>query len=792
MARSTKQKSLVIVESPAKAKTINRYLGSAYTVKASMGHVRDLPPRRMGVDIEHGFEPTYETVRGRKDLVATLKSAAQKAAAVYFATDLDREGEAIAWHLAEALHVPQDRAYRVIFNEITKAAVQKAFQEPGEIDMNKVNAQQARRILDRIVGYMLSPLLWKKVTKGLSAGRVQSVAVRLVVEREKEIRAFVPRDYWTIKAHLCPTEKGECFHAILRAFDGQELHVSGDTIKEAEQSREPDKLRIIATEDEARRIVGVLRGEQFIVTSVTKKETTSHPSPPFITSTLQQRASSLLRFSTRKTMSVAQELYEGIDIGEEGPVGLITYMRTDSCRIAEQAIQECRDLIPREFGPQYLPDEPVRYRPAKDAQAAHEGIRCTSVLRRPEDVRRYLTQDQFDLYELIWKRTVACQMKPAVFRITSADISAGKGTFVANGREVLFDGHTVLSGLQLGADEQILPELEEGKPLVLKELVPEQHTTQPPPRFTEASLVRDLERNGIGRPSTYAPIISTIQERGYVRQMKRKFHATELGILVTDKLVKHFPDLLNVEFTSRMEGDLDHIEDKGEDWRKILEGFYGKFSADLDRAKTEMASEKEDAEMAEQKCEKCGKPMVVRWSKRGKFLGCSGYPDCDFTLSLDEEGAPAEPETTDAKCPKCESPMVVRQSRRGKFLGCSKYPDCKGTRPIDGGDPKPPPQQTDIKCEKCGKPMVIRVSRRGPFLGCSAFPRCRNAKPLPEDMKKEGGQETQTPRKKPEVTDVECSECGAPMVIRDGRRGRFLGCSKYPKCKHTQPLPASE
>ncbi|NOZ22991.1 MAG: type I DNA topoisomerase [Planctomycetes bacterium] len=794
MAKNAKQKSLVIVESPAKAKTINRYLGPAYTVMASMGHVRDLPQRRMGVDIEKGFDPTYETVRGRAKLVSSLKKAAKQAAAVYFATDLDREGEAIAWHLAEALGVPGDKAYRVVFNEITKAAIQQAFQDPGEIDMNKVNAQQARRILDRIVGYMLSPLLWKKITKGLSAGRVQSVAVRLVVEREKEIQAFVPKDYWTIKAHLCSAEGEECFHALLRAFDGRDLHVAGDTIKEAEKSDGPDKLRIIATEEEAKAILAALQKEPFIVTGVEKKETKSTPAPPFITSTLQQRASSLLRFSARKTMSVAQQLYEGIDIGEEGPVGLITYMRTDSCRIAEQAIQECRDLIPKEFGEQYLSDEAVHYRPAKDAQAAHEGVRCTSVFRKPEDVRRHLTQDQFGLYELIWKRTVACQMKPALFRITHADITAGKGAFVANGREVLFDGHTVLSGLQLGKDEQILPELEQGKALKLEELLPEQHTTQPPPRFTEASLVRDLERNGIGRPSTYAPIISTIQERGYVRQEKRKFHATDLGILVTDKLVKHFPDILNVEFTSKMEEELDDVEEKGVEWRTVLAEFYEKFNTRLERAKEEMSSEKEGAELADQKCEKCGKPMVVRWSKRGKFLGCSGYPDCEFTLSLDPEGDVVEPETTDAKCPTCESPMVVRHSRRGKFLGCSKYPECKGTRPIDGGDPKPPPEPTDIPCEKCGKPMVIRMSRRGKFLGCSAFPRCRNAKPLPDEMKAKEDKEGKKspPKKKPELTDVKCSECGAPMVVRSGPRGKFLGCSTYPKCKNTQSLQESD
>ena len=781
----------MIVESPAKAKTINKYLGPKFTVKASMGHVRDLPKSRIGVDIEDGFKPSYRTIQGRKKVIDALKKAAKGAGDVYFATDLDREGEAIAWHLAEALKVPESKSHRVIFNEITKSAIQKAFETPGHVDMNKVNAQQARRVLDRIVGYMLSPLLWKKITKGLSAGRVQSVAVRLVVEREKEIQAFNSVDYWTIRALLKKDEAGEPFHATLQLYDTKNLHTAGDTIKAAQESTEPDARRLIASQEDADAIVEELRNATYTVSDVQKKETKSNPSPPFITSTMQQRASSLLNFSTRKTMTVAQQLYEGIDIGDEGAVGLITYMRTDSCRMAEQAITECRDVAQQEFGAEYVAEKPVHYRSARGAQAAHECVRPTSLARKPSDVRTFLTKDQFRLYEIIWKRTVASQMKPAIFRITNAEIAAGKGRFVANGREVLFDGHTILSGLQLGKDDQILPELDQGQDLLLHELQSAQRATQPPPRFTEAGLVRELERNGIGRPSTYAPIISTIQQRGYVEQEKRKFHATDLGILVTDKLVKHFPDILNVEFTSEMEKELDEIEEKGTEWTAVLEEFYAKFNADLERAKEEMVSEKDGAEMSDLKCEKCGKPMMVRWSKRGQFLGCSGYPDCNFTLALGDDGSVSEPETTDAKCPKCEAPMVVRASRRGKFLGCSKYPDCDGIRPIDGGDPKPPPEKTDIACDKCGAPMVVRTSRRGKFLGCSAFPKCRNTKALPEDLAKKLGTEAPPPEK-PQVTDIPCEQCGAPMVIRTSRRGKFLGCSKYPKCRHTQNLTENE
>ncbi len=804
-----KVKCLVVVESPAKAKTINKYLGSDYDVKASLGHVRDLPKTRMGLKMDNGFQPVYRIMKEREAVVKELKAAAKKADKVYFATDLDREGEAIAWHLCFAMDVPMESAYRVIFNEITRSAIRDAFSQPGRIDLNKVNAQQARRILDRFVGYELSPLLWKKIAGKLSAGRVQSVALRLVVDREKEIAAFKSQEYWTIQAEL-ETRKKERFLAELVRYDGKRLVKPPSGEKAAEETEDGDetngqeaqapadaKAFWVANEAEANRIVEALTRSPYAVGKVEAKERASYPPPPFTTSALQQQASVRLRFRSSITMRVAQQLYEGIEMGSEGSVALITYMRTDSVRVSDQAISQCREVIASKFGEKFVPEKPSFFKSRESAQGAHEAIRPTEVSRTPEDVKSHLTEDQYKLYTLIWKRFVASQMAPAKYLDTKVEIEAGPGVFLAKGCRMLFEGHTVLTG---HGDDKLLPPLETNQPLDLIKLNPEQKFTQPPPRYTEATLIKTLEREGIGRPSTYAPIISTIQQRGYVKVLQRVFHPTELGTLVTDKLVKHFPDIMDVRFTAHMEQELDRIEGEGEDWQKVLREFYEPFQADLQKAKDEMTSEKGEAKDSDVVCKQCGKPMVERWSKSGKFLGCSGYPECKFTMSLDENGAPAEPKETDIKCEKCGKPMVIRRSKRGPFLGCSGYPECRNARPLpkEGETPAPSPEgaaapapddavqppsapaapEVKQNCDLCGKPMVMRWSKRGPFLGCSGFPACRNIKPVSEG---------QAPPKPAAESGEKCEKCGSPMLIRRSARGRFLGCSKYPECKTTKP-----
>jgi len=698
---------LVIVESPAKARTIGRYLGRGYTVCASMGHVRDLPKSRMGVDVEAGFKPTYRVLKDKEKTVAALRKAARQADEVYLATDLDREGEAIAWHLAKAMRLPESKVRRVTFNEITASAVREAFKHPRPIDEDKVNAQQARRVLDRIVGYELSPLLWRKVARGLSAGRVQSVAVMLVVEREREIEAFEPEEYWEIEAALRRAEGGETFRAKLIEVDGADPHL-------------PDRAA-------AEALLKRLEGAEFRVAEVRQKTKQGKPAPPFITSRLQQAAWSQLRFSTAQTMRIAQQLYEGVELGSEGSAGLITYMRTDSVRVSPRAVRECREVIEREFGAAYLPAKPRAFSAPARAQAAHEAIRPTSVARRPEDVRPYLDDRQFRLYDLIWRRFVASQMKPSRRAVTEAAVAAGPARFAAQGVTLLFDGHERVIGLR--EEEAPLPPLVEGEALELESLDPTQRFTQPPPRYTEGSLVRTLERLGIGRPSTYAPIISTIQERGYVRQQDRRLYATALGKVVTEELREHFPRLLNVKFTSEMEDDLDRVENGREDWRRLLEAFYGPFQKDLEKAMSEM--ERVPGRKTDQPCEKCDGMLVIRSGKYGLFLGCSNYPECDFTRPL-EPAERSEPQKTDETCPECGKPLVIRQGRRGKFFGCTGYPECTYTRPLKGSAARrTPPKKTDIKCDKCGEAMVIRSGRRGRFLGCSAFPRCRNTRPLP-------------------------------------------------------------
>jgi len=720
--KGPKGKPVVIVESPAKAKTINKILGSGFVVKACMGHVRDLPERKFGINPENNFEPTYQTIKGKQKVLSELRQATRGAEAVYLAPDPDREGEAIAWHLVEALKIPKERAKRVTFNEITKRGVLDAFKTPGEISIERVNAQQARRFLDRIVGYKLSPLLWKKVGRGLSAGRVQSVAVRLIVEREREIKAFKPEEYWSITARL--DKEGALFTALLTHLDGKEIGLLGD-------STEKRPLIQIGSEAVARPLVEELKAAAYEVVSVNQKERQEQPPVPFTTSLLQQQASIKLRFSAKRTMMVAQQLYEGVEIGDEGAVGLITYMRTDSFRIADEALTEVRAHIGKNFGASYVPEQPILRGKRKGMQEAHEAIRPTYVNRNPDDLRSYLTEDQYKLYRLIWRRFVASQMNPAQYLLTEAEIKAGRGTFWARGREMKFDGFTRVWGHALRKDEQILPPLGAGDRPGLRELLPEQHFTEPPPRYTEASLVKALERFGIGRPSTYAPIISTIQERGYVRNEERKLFPTELGILINDKLVKHYDNIMNTGFTADMEKDLDKIEDGEARWVDVLRDFYTAFSGDLDKAKESMESEK-GQEAPGVTCEKCGKPMMIRWNKYGRFMGCSGFPECKSTKSLPSEEAKGE------KCDLCQAPMVVKSGRLGRFLACTRYPDCRGTRSLPrGGKRLEIPKDWKEDCEKCGKPFRIRYGRRGGFIACSGYPDCKNTRRFPKEWYKD-------------------------------------------------------
>ena len=768
-----KGKSLVIVESPAKARTINKYLGKDFVVKASMGHIRDLPKGKFGIDVEHGFQPEYTTIRGKGKVISELKRLAKVSDAVYLAPDMDREGEAIAWHLSESLEVPEDRVFRVVFNEITKRAIQEAFQEPGRLDLDKVNAQQARRVLDRIMGYKLSPLLWKKIAKGLSAGRVQSVAVRLIVEREKEIRSFVSEEYWRVTATL--ESEGQPFQAELRRLDGERIDKNLGA-------------------DAARGLVDRIGRDPLELVEVEEKPKTRRPTPPFTTSQLQQKASTLLRFSAKKTMMVAQQLYEGVEVPGEGSVGLITYMRTDSTRVSDEAVAQVRALIPREYGPDYLPERPNAYRTkAKSAQEAHEAIRPTEVARRPKDLEAVLSKDQLRLYKLIWEKFVASQMVPARAVVTTAYFEhpgpkAG-GTdertarFIAQGEVSLFDGHLRVFGADRGErEDQALPKLKVGELYVPTSIEATQHFTQPPPRYSEATLVKELEKKGIGRPSTYATIISTIQERGYVLLEQRRFFATELGEIVTDQLVEHFGDLINTEFTARMESELDSVESGDRPWEQVVSAFHVPFVRDLEKAEGAMKSLKTNPQLTDQACDKCGAPMAVLYNKRGKFLGCSRYPECKNTMSVDGPREKAEVVETEYLCPKCQSPMVIRTGRRGRFLACTAFPKCKSTASVDDEGRIIEPKKTGIECDRCGKEMVVRGSRRGPFLACSGFPKCRNAKPLPDELREE-----------PKETSELCEQCGSPMVVKRSRWGKeFLACSAYPKCKNARNLGAQQ
>ncbi len=839
-------KAAIIVESPTKVRTLRNFVGRKYKLLASMGHVRDLPERDLGVQVDDGFTPTYQIIPAQRKAVSALKKALKDVDEVYLATDPDREGEAIAWHLVEALKLKHAR--RIQFNEITKRAVNEALQEPGEIDMSRVNAQQARRILDRLVGYQISPLLWRLLKqRNLSAGRVQSAALRLICDREREVAAFQPEEYWSVEARLTPEDRDTPFTAnVVR--------------RAAEKLEMPD-------EGAAQDVVGALRVAAFRVSDIARREQRRNAPAPFTTSTLQQQAANQLRFSARKTMFVAQQLYEGVEVGDEGTVGLITYMRTDSTRIAPEARRAAVAFVQSTYGDEFVGPE-RKDKAAKGAQEAHEAVRPTDVHRRPDDLEASLTADQLALYALIWRRFVASQMAPAVYDVTTVDIEADGYGLRANGRVVKFAGYTRL--YEEAADEDkrerededgLLPELTEGERLRLLELLPEQHFTQAPPRYSEATLVKALEQHGIGRPSTYAPTIDVLRRRDYVRMQKRRFVPTVLGFVVCDYLKERFAGVVDVEFTAKMEEGLDTVERGEQNWAALVREFYEPLTRDLEaaqKAKPKPLGEKcpdcggelmelysargrfagcncypectftrpiEDpaipqtqSQPLDEECPECGKALAVRQGKNGPFVGCTGYPDCDFTRPLGPNGetdarGSAPPEPTDLECDRCGAPMVIRTGRRGRFYGCSAYPKCRNTKPLaapgteerqtasqppaatsGGGEQTEPPtasERSDVsadmpECEECGETMTIRHGRRGAFLGCRGYPKCRNTKPLPEELRATAAKQ----RPEAELTDIDCPECGSKLVVRRGKTGRFLGCSTFPKCRHTQSLPS--
>jgi len=786
----TMGKQLVIVESPAKARTINKYLGTEYLVMASVGHVRDLPGKNPkgvkdpvpGVDLEQDFRPTYQIIKGKNATIKQLKKAAQDASGIWLATDLDREGEAIAWHLTEALDINAENINRVVFNAITKQEIERAFKNPRLIDMDKVNAQQARRILDRIVGYQVSPLLWKKVAGGLSAGRVQSVAVRLLVEREREIRAFKPEEYWRLIGYFTtslrnvPSLAEQWREWIEQGTEGGDKKRSnGRTSNERSQWLfEHDSLaaELIKFDDRKFRPANVSEvleiamltgfrldsqveennaagakeakivtlkgyvegGPEWNVKSIQTRRASNRPQAPFITSTLQQAGANQLGFTTQVTMRIAQALYEGVTIDKMGSVGLITYMRTDSTHISPDAINMARDYIQNRFGDKYLPPKANYFSSSnKAAQEAHEAIRPTDVNLTPDGVRSSLTNQQYRLYKIIWERFIASQMKDAIWDntiILISGLASGKELlFRATGRVLIFDGYYKVTGVPNNSEEAILPPLKEKQALAAIHMDPVQNFTSPPPRYTEASLVKKLEAEGIGRPSTYAQIIQVIQTRKYVQKIKNRFYATDLGEVVTDKLVEAFPEILHVGYTRDMEQQLDDIEEKHVDWVQMLRRFYGPFKKSLDAAYQVMAHAKAEVQPAPHTCPQCGSGTVYRFGRKGKFLSCSTYPDCKYASPIDQEGNPVAQEQTDIACPKCGGPMLVRRGRFGPFLSCLRYPDCDGILNIDRKGyirlPKVPPLLTDLRCPKCEAQLNIRRGARGPWLSCSKFPKCR-------------------------------------------------------------------
>jgi DNA topoisomerase-1 len=808
-------RSLVIVESPAKAKTINKYLGREYTVKASLGHVLDLPKKTLGillpgsengnkkkkkrktkakakdgekvveekkppkpvvVTAENIFEPTLEVIPGKVKVIADLRKAAENAPNVYLATDPDREGEAISQHLLDTLATKKsDRAKyrRVMFNEITPKAIKAAFAKAGDVNADLVDAQQARRVLDRLVGYKISPILWNKVRRGLSAGRVQTVALRLIVEREVLIRGFVPEEYWSVHAML---DAGEppLFEAKLFKQKGEDVEVSN--------------------QETADKIVAAVSDAKWQVANVTQKEKRRNPPPPFTTSKLQQAAYNRLRYTAKRTMSLAQKLYEGVELGEEGSVALITYMRTDSVNVSADALAQVREMIPERFGSNYLPEKPNYYKSKKDAQEAHEAVRPTDAMRAPEDVRKYLEDDLFKLYQLIWQRFVASQMLPAIFDQTTIDITAGDYTFRANGSVQKFDGYLRVYQTPAAiadreddekADEgegNALPRVTEGQILRLDKIRPDQHFTEPPPRYNDATLVKDLEEKGIGRPSTYASIISTLVDREYVKKDQGRFTPTMLGERVSVLLIRSFEDIFDVTFTARLEDELDEIEEGKLGWRAAVGEFWDKFVIDLDKADGEMLSYKAGIPTGK-KCEKCGEgELLERISRHGFFLGCSRYPDCEFIEDLSPEVPPGD-ENKIEYCDNCGKEMAIKRGRFGVFLACTGYPDCKTTRRLVEGTriARQPDEPLDEKCTLCDSGLVKKHGRFGEFIGCSNYPKCKYTRPI--------------------TMGIKCPKCSEGEFVRRGSAGKggrgrprvFYGCSRYPDCDFTTPhMPIAE
>jgi DNA topoisomerase-1 len=777
-------KSLVIVESPAKAKTINKYLGNEYEVEASLGHVKDLPKKTLGVDIKNNFETDLVVIPGKEKVLAKLKKMAKTASAIYLAPDPDREGEAIAAHLAQELGDGDGTGkkkknatpiWRVTFNEITAKAVKEAFNHARDINQPLVDAQQARRVLDRLVGYQISPLLWDKVRRGISAGRVQTVAVRLIVEREREIKAFDKKEYWTIDANLAGPKPP--------AFDARFVGI-GEEKTEVNNAEESEK------------ITKALEKASWTVRSVEKKERRRNPAAPFTTSKFQQDVSRKLRFSVKRAMGLAQRLYEGVELGTEGQVGLITYMRTDSVRVSQDAIGEAREYIQKNYGTSHMPETPNVYKSKKEAQTqdAHEAIRPTSVERDPESIRHYLQEDEYKVYKLIWQRFVASQMTPAVFDQTAVDIEAKSDrsyTFRVTGSVLKFDGFLKVYEESKDSkdeeDEELahkLPPLEQGQTLTFKELKPEQHFTEPPPRYNEASLVKELEERGIGRPSTYAAIIGTIQDRQYVQKIGGRFVPAEIGLVVTDLLVANFPDIFEYQYTAKLEEELDDIEEGKEKWTDTLAGFYKKFEKDLRYAEKHMENVKRMEKPTDEKCERCGSPLVIKWGKHGSFYACSAYSkddenSCTFTkenpIDLpDLDTADAQDTTQDEYCENCGRTMVLKRGRFGQFMACTGYPECKTTRRLDQAK-KVPDIPLDEKCPQCGRNMILRHGRYGEFTSCSGYPDCKYIKQNFIGMK--------------------CPECKEGELVEKKARKRgttFYGCSNYPKCEFTsanKPIP---
>ena len=741
------KKFLLIVESPSKARTITKYLGKDFSVMASVGHVKDLPVKKFGVAVDEGFRPEYVVIRGKDKVLEDIKKAASRSEKVYLAPDPDREGEAIAYHIAQEINGGSKPIFRVLFSEITERGIQRAMANPRTIDLKKVDAQQARRILDRIVGYRLSPLLWEKVRRGLSAGRVQSVAVRIVCEREREREAFNSEEYWSVEA-LLQGQNPPAFTAKVIEFEGN-----------------PIKL---PNEEKTTQVVEALRNKQFQVGLIEKKDRKRNPLPPFITSRLQQEASRKLRFSPKRTMMISQQLYEGVDLGEEGPVGLITYMRTDSTRVSQDSANEAKNFIEGRLGQDYLPQKPNTYPNKKGAQDAHEAIRPTSVMRTPDSIKSFLGKDHYGLYKLIWYRFVASQMASAELEVTRVDIKAGDCLLRASGTVVKFAGFTALyqetkeeegagqaAGQEKGSAEvdHELPSLSENEDLNLRELIPKQHFTQPPPRFSEALLIKDLEDKGVGRPSTYHSILSTIQDRKYVEKESGRLKPTELGFTVNELLVQHFPDLLSIQFTAKMENQLDEIEEGEKPWVETVREFYDPFTKLLSKAQKEMRDVKREEIPTEIVCERCSKNMVIKWGRHGRFLACPGYPQCRNTKEFVQENGKVrvvdKTKEVAEDCPECKNSLIIKTGRFGRFLACSKYPDCKFTKSLGTGVHCPQPD--------CAGEVVEKRSRRGKlFFGCSTYPKCTFAlwnRPFPKA----------------------CPQCNAPYLVekfskRDGRQ----------------------